>query len=242
MYGHVELCPEGKGWRSVLSARRVGGMPVLCAQVPAPPGLRKRALLRRLRRAGERLWAEGINRVLVAADFPHAFWEPLEQAGMAGVDTGPLCRAQAAPLVLALLERRGVEAARATVCLTGESAVGAIQRTAELLAPQVARLVIDCPRQGVELARWLRREYGLPLVEPGSLRPDVTAAFDPERDGVRADLRLCGPVPELAGLRLELEPEEGALPDGFAPLSLLAALWECGQLPPLTVTDPLAEW
>lgn len=240
MYGHVELCPEEKGWRIALSAQRVGGMSVLCAQVPAPPGLRRKALLRRLRRAGERLWAEGINRVLVAADFPHALWGPLEQAGMAGVETGPFCRAQAVPLVLALLGRRGVEAAKATVCLTGESAVGEVQRTAELLAPQVARLVIDCPRQGVELARWLRREYGLPLVEPGSLQPDVTAAFDRSGDGARTDLRLCGPVPELAGLRLE--PEEGALPDGFAPLPLLAALWECGKMPPLTVADTLAEW
>lgn len=237
MYGHVELCPEGKGWRSVLSAQQVGGMTLLRAQVSAPPGLRRRALLRRLRRAGERLWAEGVNRVLVAADFPHALWEPLEQAGLAGVETAPLCRAQAGLLVLALLRRRGVEPERATVCLAGESAVGEVQRAAELLAPRVARLVIDCPRQGTELARWLRREYGLPLVEPGSLRADVTAAFAPDRDGVRADLRLCGRAPELAGLRLE--PEEGALPEGFAPLPFMAALWECGQLPPLTVRDTL---
>lgn len=227
MYGHLLLDEELRGRRCAIEGERVRGMPLLLARVPAPPGVKEKVLLCRLRHAGERLWEQGVNRVLVAADFPHALWTPLAQAGLAPVEAETLCREAAEPLVLALLARRGLDPARTTVCLAGGQALGAVQNAAAALAARVGRLVIDCPGQGAALARWLRREYGLPLMEPGSVRADVTAAFSPER-GEGADLRLYGPVPDLGGLRLE--PTDGPLPEDFAPLPLLAALRECGCL------------
>lgn len=228
MVGHVVLDRGRRGRRSRLEAERVLGLALTRAVVPAPPGLGEKALLRRVYRAGEKLWGQGINRVLVGEDFPPALWEPLRRAGLAPADVEPLCREAAAPLVLALLERRGLDPAKAAVCLAGSCALGEVQNAAEALARHVGTLVIDCPGRGEALARWLHREYGLPLMEPGSVRPDVTAAFATER-AEGADLLLCGPHPDLGGLAL-VPAEGGSLPEGFATLPLLAVLRESGCL------------
>lgn len=239
MYGHLILDPEGAGRYTLLEEERVLGMALLRAAVPAPPALKEKQLVQRLYRAAVRLREQGVGRVLVDQEFPHVLWPVLKDAGLRRVEPESLCQEYVQALVLALLARRGVPPSRAAVCLSGSSALGPVQAAALALAPLVGRLIIDCPCRGGELARWLRREYGLPLTEPGSMLTDVTAAFTSERLRFPADLRLCGPAPELAGLRLE--PEKGTLPEGFVPLPLLAALWECGRLPPLRVADSLAE-
>lgn len=227
MLGHLVADRTGRGWRCRLEEERVLGLSVLRAAVPAPPGLREKALSRRVYRAGEKLWEQGVNRVLVGEDFPPALWGPLREAGLAPMETETLCREAAEPLTLALLGRMGLDPAKATVCLAGSCALGAVQNAAEALARQVGRLVIDCPGRGSVLTLWLHQEYGLPMIEPGSVRPDVTVAFSQEK-GQDAALRLCGAEPDLGGLRLV--PEEGTLPEGFDPLPLMAALRENGCL------------
>lgn len=225
MLGHLVVDRIGKGWRCRLEEERVLGLHMLRALVPAPPGLREKALRRRVYRAGERLWEQGVNRVLVEEDFPPELWEPLRRAGLAPVESETLCREMAAPLVLAFLERKGLDPARSVVCLAGSCALGAMQNAAEALSRQVGKLIIDCPGRGEVLSLWLHQEYGLPLMEPGSVPPDVTVSFSPEKE---ADLLLCGPAPDLGGLRLA--PREGTLPEGFDGLPLLAALRESGRL------------
>lgn len=227
MLGHLVLDKAGRGRRCRLEEERAAGLGLLRAAVPAPPGLREKALCRRVYRAGEALWEQGVNRVLVGEDFPPALWAPLRCAGLAPMETETLCRELAEPLILAQLEREGKDPARAAVCLAGSAALGAVQNAAEALAKRVGRLIIDCPGRGEVLALWLHQEYGLPLIEPGSVCPDLTAAFSPEK-GEGAALRLCGPEPDLGGLRLV--PVSGPLPAGFQPLPLLAALRECGCL------------
>lgn len=227
MVGHLVLDREKKGWRSHLEREAALGLPLLRAAVPAPPGLREKALSRRVYRAGEKLWEQGVNRVLVDADFPPALWGPLREAGLAPMETETLCREAAEPLTLALLERMGLDPAKATVCLAGSCALGAVQNAAEALARRVGRLVIDCPGRGSVLPLWLHQEFGLPLIEPGSVRPDVTVAFSQEKEEGAA-LRLYGVEPGLGGLRLV--PAEGGLPEGFDPLPLMAALRENGCL------------
>lgn len=227
MLGHLVVNRTGRGWRCRLEEERVLGLNILQAVVPAPPELREKVLRRRVYRAGERLWEQGVNRVLVQESFPPELWEPLRRAGLAPVETETLCRELAAPMVLALLERKGLDPARSVVCLAGSCALGAMQNAAEDLSRQVGTLIIDCPGRGEVLSLWLHQEYGLPLMEPGSVPPDVTVSFSPEK-GEGADLLLCGPVPSLDGLRLV--PREGALPEGFDALPLLAALRESGCL------------
>lgn len=235
MYAHLVLDETGTGRRGRLCEERVLGMALARMEVPAPPGLREKTLHRRLHRAANRLWEQGVNQVLVDREFPHVLWPILEESGLRRVEPEGLCQEAAPALVLALLARWGHAPARAAVCLSGSCALGPVQAAALALAPLVGRLIIDCPARGGELARWLRREYGLPLVEPGSMAADVTAAFAPERSGIPADLRLYGRVPHLAGLLLV--PAEGELPPAFEALPLLAALRERGLAPPLDVQD-----
>jgi len=99
-----------------------------------------------------------------------------------------------------------------------------LEQAAVRLARQVGTLVIDVPGWGGTLARWLHREFGLPLVEPGAVSVDLTVAFG---EGGAGELRLWG-CPWLDGSRLE--PVQPFFGGEFAPLPLLSALWECGRL------------
>ena len=85
---------------------------------------------------------------------------------MAPVDPIPLVRVQGAPLAMESLRRRGVDPSRATVALRGERADRDMGRAAALLCPKVRRLVVSAPRGGPELALWLRREFGVPILPP----------------------------------------------------------------------------
>ena len=72
---------------------------------------------------------------------------------------------------------------------------------------------------------------GTAVLAPEAAAPDIALHFGPgggEKGGM--SLRLYGPAPELAGLCPA--PAEGTLPEGLAPLPLLALLWECGRLGP----------
>lgn len=224
MYGHLLLQEGAPGRRPVLEMTEIRGMGLLQTQVPVREGEGLRAIERRVLRAGRRLWEEGVNRVLVSSQFPHALWRPLERAGLRQVECAPLCRQMAAPLALAALARRRKAPGRAVVCLSGGHAMPELEQAAIRLAQQVGTLVIDVPGWGGALARWLHREFGIPLVEPGAVPIDLTVAFG---EGGAGELQLWG-CPRLDGLRLE--PAEPFFGGEFAPLPLLSALWECGRL------------
>ena len=55
-----------------------------------------------------------------------------------------------------------------------------MERAALRLCGQVRRLVIEAPEGGDELARWLRRQYGMPILPP--------------EDGGGAGQRQCRPA------------------------------------------------
>ena len=182
---------------------------------------------RRLRRAGKELRRGGVLRVLVPGDFDR--WPDLAALGLRPVEVEPFVRAQSAPLALELLDRRDVPPDRATVALRGLRADRDMALTAAALCRQVRRLVVDAPRGGEELAGWLRREFGVPILPPGEgchaalrFHPDC-----PRRE--ETALELYGPRPRLAGLRLSAPGlAEGDRED----LPLLSALWEGGKLGP----------
>lgn len=218
MVGQLVFTPKGRG--KVVSGR-LYGLRILRAQAN-PEGFWGE---RRLSRAGKNLRLEGILRVLVPRDF--ARWSLLERFGLRPVDPERLIRAQAGPLALEALERRGQPPHRATVALRGLRAGRDMARIAAELCPKVRSLVIDAPQGGGELARALRQEFGIPILPPGEAgQVGLYFQAGPAPEGETA-LTLCGPRPQLAGLALaapELpEEDRGDLP-------LLAALWEGGQL------------
>lgn len=208
------------------------GLPVLRCQAD-PEGFWGE---RRLKRAGRSLCAGGAVRALVPAGFDR--WPLLLKLGLRPVDPGAFLRAQAAPLAASLLERQGLAPDRATVALRGRRADGEMLRAALALCPRVRRLTISAPQGGEELAAWLRREYGLPVLPadaPAQAALLLQPGTEPEDANPCPALTLFGPEPDLAGLRLSA-PD--LAPTDREDLPLLSALWEGGRLGPeqLTIT------
>ena len=185
---------------------------------------------RRLKRAGRSLCAGGAVRALVPAGFDR--WPLLLKLGLRPVDPGAFLRAQAAPLAASLLERQGLAPDRATVALRGRRADGEMLRAALALCPRVRRLTISAPQGGEELAAWLRREYGLPILPadaPAQAALLLQPGTEPEDANPCPALTLFGPEPDLAGLRFSA-PD--LAPTDREDLPLLSALWEGGRLGP----------
>ena len=216
---------EGKG-RPKLERTRLLGLRLLRLRCSAGRGMRGEE--RRLRQAVRLLRREGARRVLVPDGF--ACWELLEEEGLCPVDPAPFCRALAAPLVLALLKRRGVAPERATVLLRGVRVDRALFEAARSLCPMVRTLAVSAPEGGSDLCRLLRQEYGAAVPETAGDRiPDGTADFSPECSAISGALALYSPGLCLAGLELRVHGVQ--LPDAER-LPLLALLWEEGRLPP----------
>ena len=185
---------------------------------------------RRLKRAGRSLCTGGAVRALVPTGFDR--WPLLLKLGLRPVDPGAFLRAQAAPLAASLLERQGLAPDRATVALRGRRADGEMLRAALALCPRVRRLTISAPQGGEELAAWLRREYGLPILPadaPAQAALLLQPGTEPEDANPCPALTLFGPEPDLAGLRLSA-PD--LAPTDREDLPLLSALWEGGRLGP----------
>lgn len=202
------------------------GLPVLRCQAD-PEGFWGE---RRLKRAGRSLCAGGAVRALVPAGFDR--WPLLLKLGLRPVDPGAFLRAQAAPLTATLLEHQGLSPDRATVALRGRRADGEMLRAALALCPRVRRLTISAPRGGEQLAAWLRREYGLPILPadaPAQAALLLQPGTEPGDAGPCPALTLFGPEPDLAGLRLSA-PD--LAPTDREDLPLLSALWEGGRLGP----------
>ena len=202
------------------------GLPVLRCQAD-PEGFWGE---RRLKRAGRSLCAGGAVRALVPAGFDR--WPLLLKLGLRPVDPGAFLRAQAAPLAASLLERQGLAPDRATVALRGRRADGEMLRAALALCPRVRQLTISAPQGGEELAAWLRREYGLPILPadaPAQAALLLQPGTEPEDANPCPALTLFGPEPDLAGLRLSA-PD--LAPTDREDLPLLSALWEGGRLGP----------
>lgn len=218
MVGHLVLTPKGRG-RAV--AARLYGLPVLRGSVD-PSGFWGE---RRLRRTGRELRRGGALRVLTPQNFDR--WPLLKGFGLRPVDPEPFVRAQAVPLALEVLARQGLAPDRATVALRGPRADRDMAKAAAELCPQVRSLVVDAPRGGEELAQWLRREFGVPILPPGE-RGQVALEFQEGRPRREENtLELYGPRPGLAGLTLAAP---ALAEEDRQDLPLLAALWEGGKL------------
>lgn len=180
---------------------------------------------RRLRRAGRALRRGGALRALTPAGFEH--WDLLAEYGLLPVDPVAFLRAQSAPLALGALERQGVAPDRATVALRGLRADREMARAAAELCPRVRRLVVSAPRGGDELAAWLRREFGVPILPAGE-GAQVALRFHPAGAGeAERTLELYGPAPDLSGL---IVAAPGLAEEDRTHLPVLAALWEGGRL------------
>lgn len=218
MFGQLVFSPEGK---ERVERREIHGLTVL--QVGVRPGgwLEKG----RLRRGARRLSREGIRRVLVPLGFSQ--WSQLERWGLRRVDPVPFLRFYAPQIVLAALNRQGIAPNTATVALRGKRVDRDMARAAQLLCPLVRQVAVSAPQGGEELARWLRREYGLP-VQPDGAQVSLAVYFDGEGAG-EEDLLLWGQNPQLGDIMPRVS---GLTEEDQKNFGLLTALWETGKLDP----------
>lgn len=219
MLGHMVISEERT--RALPQREGILGLSLLRCDVPAEESFWKR---RRVRKAALALFRRGVRRVLTPEGFPH--WAILEEAGLGRVDPVPLCQAMAAPLTIAALERRGIEPGSASVALAGSRVSRSFLLAAEELCLRVRSLIIAAPVGGRELAAYLRREYGVAVVEEG--RPSLTLCFS--SCGVPGELRLYSGGLWLDGMSIGVR--SGRLPEEAERLPLLEALWEGGILTP----------
>ena len=234
MLGHMGLTGE-KGWKTVMDRHKVLGLPLVRALVPGVEGRHEKRLERRIDRAARRMREMGVRRVLTSPAFP--YWDRLERQGLRGVDPEPMCQSVAAELALAALERDGCPLERAVVALRGGRVSRPFFQTAVALCARVRGVAVYAPAGGAELADYLRREYGLPVLERE--RPNLVLEFSHvQAEGEnRRTMVLHGPNLNLLGLTLR--PSDLPLPGEFDPLPLTAALWETGLLsqPPIIVPE-----
>lgn len=218
MVGQLVCAPRGRGRGEV---GRLYGMPVLRTEVDRSGFWGEL----RLRRAGRNLRLGGALRVLTPREFDG--WPLLEAFGLRRVDPELFVRAHSVPLALEALERQGLAPDRSTVALRGLRADREMARAAAELCPRVRRLVVDAPKGGRELARWLRREFGVPILPPGEVGQAALRFQEGCPAGEEAVLDLFGSQPDLAGLTLTAP---GLAEEDREDLPLLAALWEGGRL------------
>lgn len=215
-----------KGWKTVVDRQEVLGLPVVRALVPGVEGRHEKRLKRRIDRAARRLREMGVRRVLTGPAFP--YWDRLERQGLRGVDPEPMCQAMAGELALAALERAGYPLQQAVVALRGGRVSRPFFQTAVALCARVRGVVVYAPAGGAELADYLRREYGLPVLERE--KPNLTLEFSPVQTEGESGRTMVLHGQNLNLLGLTLRPSDLPLPGEFAPLPLTAALWERGLL------------
>ena len=215
--GRLEFAAGGRGKGELAE---LYGLPVLLVRTDPQGWFGKR----RLERAGYMLRRNGAGRVLLPREFEGR--ELLKRFGLRTVDPAPFLRSQADRLAIAGLRRRDTAPERATVSLAGERADREMAQIAVRLCPGVRRLVIDAPG-GEALGRFLREEFGMPVLPPGE-PAQLELRFQPGAGtGQNPALELYGHRPDLDGGRLwhpALNEEEQDDP------ALLCALWEGGKL------------
>lgn len=223
----------GKGRKAViLREMSILQMRVLCAEVLRTPRTPEALLRRRTAAAGKLLHRRGITRVILPQVFPLRQQLPLW--GLEAVSTVPLRQALAADWVRLLLAQRGLSAASARVAVCADRLTGEAVRTVTELALRHRYVLLDAGYGGEELARRLRREYGVSLLvnrpaeEVGTA--EMRVLFSPRGDcrggGILRLYEETAPLP-----RLSLPPAlEERLPAGADRGQLLAALREAGVI------------
>ena len=214
--------------RSILHTR------FLCAEVARGPKTPEAVASRRMAAAIRRLRKQGVTQAVLPEGF--AYGELLDRGGVHGVSTLPLRRAIAADYVRWSLREREIPAAGARVAVCAAALTGDVVRTVTELPLRHRYVLLDLPYGGEELARQLRREYGVSLMLSPSKEQleaaDAMVCFDP-----RPDCLGPGRIPLYDGASpmppLSLPPAlEEQLPAGVRRDQLLTVLREAGSLRP----------
>ena len=202
----------GNGSRKpALEERRLAGGRFAVLAMGSCAQLRGPLARARAGRAARRLWESGVRRAVFPVDFPYT--ELFLRQGVAPVETLPLRRTLAAPLTRRRLEALGRSPTEAVVGLSGARMSRELWEAARTLALSYRYVLLDAPG-GEDLARELRREYGISLLLRPSAdqleRADALLLFASRRD-------LTGENPILYTLYPGGEGGRGRLPLALPP-------------------------
>lgn len=193
----------------------------------------------------KRLRAMGVRWAVFPVDFPYT--SIFLRQGISPVETLPLRRALAAPLVRRRLEEQGLLPTQAVVAISAERMSKLVADTVKPLALAFRYVLLHVHSGGEAFARSLRREYGVSLLLKPSIdqldRADALLLFSPRTDLALGNSILCTLYPggETGRGCLPLALP-GMLADQVEPNccrdQLAAALWSMGAI---TLENLLAE-
>lgn len=192
---------------------------------------------RRAAQAASRLQKLGVTRAVFPEDFPYG--TIFARRGILPTETLSLYRSLASDWIWAEMKARSL-APTAAVAVSGERLGGELTRTVTELCLRVRYVLLDVPYGAEELARQLRREYGVSLLLSPTKQQldsaDVLVLFSP-----RQELSHKNPVvvPLYPGAQMDHPPRlrlppmlEENVPQGCRREELFAALLETGALRP----------
>lgn len=231
-----ETPPRRAEERTVLRMRFCSVRILRRGRTPAP-------LLRaRCARAARTLRRLGVTRAVFPAEFPYR--SVFFKAGVAPVEVLPLYRRLAGEWLRAGLAARGVSGG-ATAALCADQLTGEAARAVAELCQRYRYVLLDLPEGGEELARQLRREFGVSLILRPEMRrlaaADGALLFAP-RPGLKGPVTLAlydgAELPENVKMRVPEAEEQ--LPQDCRRDELLAALCGAGRLRPEQIELSLA--
>ena len=240
MYGMLMWTEEGKKGVE-LKQREILRVPFLCAAVRRTPRTMEPLLRRRVRKALRMLRKQGIGRIVTPQDF--AWGEEAKEQGIRPVTTLPLRRELAAEWMDAALLERGMHPAGTKAAVYSDGITGELVQTVTELSLRHRYVALCVPRGGEELARRLRREYGvsLELARRGEELESAgaVAAFAPMEGMHPLVLRVYDETQPLPGLSLPMEIA-AEIPTGVSREQVLAVLRETGRVRKgeISIADP----
>lgn len=222
----------GRFGRVTVEEGRVLGVPFLWARVPRGPRTTEERARRRAVAGARRLRRLGVRWIVPPEGAGGLPWA--ERAGVAAVSALPLRQSLAADLA------RGAMGPGGCPAVAGDRLTAEMARAVTELALRCRYVLLDVPAGGEELARRLRREYGVSLLltPEGAPPPDALVLFAPrpEAEGrARTVLRLYDEAAPLPPLLLPPAMER-QLPPGCDRPRLLSALMGEGALRPGQIT------
>lgn len=220
-------------WEKAISLREKSILHTrfLCAEIARKPGTPEAILRRRVLLAARKLRRQAITQVVLPEDF--SYWEQIHKCSLRPVSTLPLRQAIAADWVRWALMERGISTPGAKVAVCAPSLTGEVVRTVTELSLRHRYVRLDLPYGGGELARQLRRDYGVSLLlGPSEEQEEVQVLFT-ARPGCSGGIRIAlydetVPLPPLS-----LPPAlEEKIPAGVNRGQILSVLREAGALRP----------
>lgn len=190
MLGYI-IYRDGAGRRPVLGDRQVSGGNFVTLEMGVHPRPSGPVALYHARQGVRLLREAGVRSAVFPVDFPYTAL--FIRQGVLPVDTLPLRRTLAAPVIRRRLEAGGFLPTQAVAAVSGERPVREVTECAKALAMSYRYVLLSVKGDAAPFARNLRREYGISLVldpSPDQLdHADALALFSP-----RTDLRLDNPI------------------------------------------------